>query len=36
MTYKVYNYSNWSEEYKDYTNNKRYLELPENELKSLS
>ena len=33
---KPYDDSNWREEYKSYTNNKRYLELLENGPKSLS
>ena len=33
---KNYDDSNWREEYKGYTNNKRYLELLENGPKSLS
>ena len=33
---KTYDDSNWREEYKGYTNNKRYLELLENGPKSLS
>ena len=33
---KPYDDSNWREEYKQYTNNKRYLELLENGPKSLS
>ena len=33
---KLYDDSNWREEYKSYTNNKRYLELLENGPKSLS
>ena len=33
---KKYDDSNWREEYKGYTNNKRYLELLENGPKSLS
>ena len=33
---KNYDDSNWREEYKGYTNNKRYLELHENGPKSLS
>ena len=36
MTNKLYDDSNWREEYKSYTNNKRYLELLENGPKSLS
>ena len=36
MTNKLYDDSNWREEYKGYTNNKRYLELLENGPKSLS
>ena len=36
MTYKLYDDSNWREEYKGYTTNKRYLELLENGPKSLS
>ena len=36
MTQKLYDDSNWREEYKSYTNNKRYLELLENGPKSLS
>ena len=33
---KPYDDSNWREEYKGYTNNKRYIELLENGPKSLS
>ena len=33
---KKYDDSNWREEYKGYTNNKRYLDLLENVPKSLS
>ena len=33
---KPYDDSNWREEYKGYTHNKRYLELLENGNKSLS
>ena len=33
---KPYDDSNWREEYKEYTSNKRYLELLENAPKSLS
>ena len=33
---KPYDDSNWREEYKKYTSNKRYLELLENGPKSLS
>ena len=33
---KLYGDSNWREEYKGYTRNKRYLELLENGPKSLS
>ena len=33
---KSYDDSNWREEYKNYTSNKRYLELLENGPKSLS
>ena len=36
MTQKYYDDSNWREEYKNYTSNKRYLELLENGPKSLS
>ena len=36
MTNKLYDDSNWREEYKSYTSNKRYLELLENGPKSLS
>ena len=36
MKDKPYDDSNWREEYKSYTNNKRYLELLENGPKSLS
>ena len=36
MTQKLYDDSNWREEYKGYTSNKRYLELLENGPKSLS
>ena len=36
MTQKPYDDSNWREEYKSYTSNKRYLELLENGPKSLS
>ena len=36
MTKKLYDDSNWREEYKSYTSNKRYLELLENGPKSLS
>ena len=36
MTNKLYDDSNWREEYKQYTNNKRYLELLENGPKQLS
>ena len=36
MTQQPYDDSNWREEYKSYTNNKRYLELLENGPKSLS
>ena len=36
MTQKLYDDSNWREEYKGYTRNKRYLELLENGPKSLS
>ena len=33
---KTYDDTNWREEYKGYTNNKRYIELLENGPKSLS
>ena len=36
MIKKLYDDSNWREEYKQYTSNKRYLELLENGPKSLS
>ena len=36
MNKKLYDDSNWREEYKSYTSNKRYLELLENGPKSLS
>ena len=36
MNKKLYDDSNWREEYKNYTSNKRYLELLENGPKSLS
>ena len=36
MTTKLYDDSNWREEYKSYTSNKKYLELLENGPKSLS
>ena len=36
MTTKSYDDSNWREEYKAYTSNKKYLELLENGPKSLS
>ena len=36
MMKKTYDDSNWREEYKGYTNNKRYIELLENGPKSLS
>ena len=36
MKEKPYDDSNWREEYKSYTSNKRYLELLENGPKSLS
>ena len=36
MTEKLYDDSNWKEEYKQYTSNKRYLELLENGAKQLS
>ena len=36
MVKKLYDDSNWREEYKQYTSNKRYLELLENGPKSLS
>jgi len=36
MTTKPYDDSNWRQEYKSYTTNKRYLELLENGPKSLS
>ena len=36
MKEKLYDDSNWREEYKSYTSNKRYLELLENGPKSLS
>ena len=36
MTTKPYDDSNWREEYKSYTSNKKYLELLENGPKSLS
>ncbi len=36
MTNKLYDDSNWREEYKGYTSNKRYLELLETGPKSLS
>ena len=36
MTQKPYDDSNWREEYKSYTSNKKYLELLENGPKSLS
>ena len=36
MTQKSYDDSNWREDYKSYTSNKRYLELLENGPKSLS
>ena len=36
MPQKPYDDSNWREDYKNYTSNKRYLELLENGPKSLS
>ena len=36
MTKKPYDDSNWREEYKSYTSNKRYLDLLENGPKQLS
>ena len=36
MVNKLYDDSNWREEYKDYTSNKRHLELLENGPNSLS
>ena len=36
MDKKLYDDSNWREEYKQYTSNKRYLELLENGPKQLS
>ena len=36
MTQKPYDDSNWREDYKQYTSNKRYLELLENGPKQLS
>ena len=36
MNKKFYDDSNWREEYKSYTSNKRYIELLENGPKSLS
>ena len=36
MTQKTYDDSNWREDYKQYTSNKRHLELLENGPKSLS
>ena len=36
MNKKPYDDSNWREEYKSYTSNKRYIELLENGPKSLS
>ena len=36
MTQKPYDDSNWREDYKNYTSNKRYIELLENGPKSLS
>ena len=36
MNKKSYDDSNWREEYKSYTSNKRYIELLENGPKSLS
>ena len=36
MTNKLYDDSNWREEYKSYTSNQRHLELLENGPKSLS
>jgi len=36
MTEKLYDDSNWREDYKQYTSNKRYLELLENGPKQLS
>ena len=36
MMEKTYDDTNWREEYKGYTNNKRYIELLENGPKSLS
>ena len=36
MTQKTYDDSSWREDYKNYTSNKRYLELLENGPKSLS
>ena len=36
MATETYDDSNWREEYKNYTSNKRYLELLENGPKSLS
>ena len=36
MTNKLYNDSNWRQEYKGYTSNQRHLELLENGPKSLS
>ena len=36
MTQKLYDDSNWREEYKSYTTNRRYIELLENGPNSLS
>ena len=36
MTEKLYDDSNWREEYKSYTSNRRYIELLESGPKSLS
>ena len=36
MTNKLYDDSNWRQEYKSYTTNKKYLELLENGPNSLS
>ena len=36
MTQKLYDDSNWREDYKQYTSNKRHLELLENRPKQLS
>ena len=36
MTQKLYDDSNWREDYKQYTSNKKHLELLENGPKSLS